>query len=108
MPNGFGRGFGRGPCRGGWGFGFRGSSPPWPYVGLGRGGLPRCGYFVSGAPGIPLRSGYAGAPVEDTPWADAYTPQMTREQELSFLESQEEALASELDMTERRLKELRE
>ena len=24
------------------GFGFRGWSPPWPYVGLGRGGLPRC------------------------------------------------------------------
>ena len=26
----------------GGGFGFRGWSPPWPYVGLGRGGLPRC------------------------------------------------------------------
>jgi hypothetical protein len=24
------------------GFGFRGWSPGWPYVGLGRGGLPRC------------------------------------------------------------------
>jgi hypothetical protein len=24
------------------GFGFRGWSPPWPYVGRGRGGLPRC------------------------------------------------------------------
>jgi hypothetical protein len=24
------------------GFGFRGWSPAWPYVGLGRGGLPRC------------------------------------------------------------------
>ncbi len=50
MPNGFGRGCGR---RGGMGFGFRGSSPPWPYVGLGRGGLPRCGYFLSGAVGLP-------------------------------------------------------
>lgn len=46
--------------------------------------------------------------MEDTPWVEPYTPQMTREQELSFLESQAEALASELDMTERRLKELRE
>ena len=42
-----GRGIGFG-FRGGMGFGFRGSSPPWPYVGLGRGGLPRCGYFLSG------------------------------------------------------------
>ena len=50
MPNGFGRGFG---FRRGMGFGFRGSSPPWPYVGLGRGGLPRCGYFLSGAAGTP-------------------------------------------------------
>ena len=31
-------GFGRG-------FGFRGSSPAWPYVGRGRGGLPRCMAF---------------------------------------------------------------
>jgi hypothetical protein len=27
------------------GFGFRGWSPGWPYVGLGRGGLPRCWGF---------------------------------------------------------------
>jgi len=39
---------------------------------------------------------------------DARTPQMTREQELSFLESRAEVLASELDVTERRFKELRE
>lgn len=45
---------------GGRGFGFRGSSPPWPYVGLGRGGLPRCGYFLSGAGAVlPV---YWGAP----------------------------------------------
>ncbi len=34
MPGGFGRGYGR---RQGIRFGFRGSSPPWPYLGLGRG-----------------------------------------------------------------------
>jgi len=55
MPNGFGRG---GFGRGGGGFGFRGSSPPWPFVGLGRGGLPRCGYFLSGAAGMPVSPGY--------------------------------------------------
>ena len=55
MPNGYGRGFGGR----GWGFGFRGSSPPWPYVGLGRGGLPRCGYFFSsGTAGMPAQSDY--------------------------------------------------
>jgi len=30
---------------------FCGSSPPWPFVGLVRGGLPKCGYFLSGAMG---------------------------------------------------------
>jgi len=34
----YGTGFGRG-------FGFRGDSPAWPYVGRGRGGLPRCMAF---------------------------------------------------------------
>ncbi len=28
------------------GFGFRGFSPPWPFVGIGRGGLPRCWYYA--------------------------------------------------------------
>jgi len=50
----YGRGFGTG-AGAGWGrgggydFGFRGSSPPWPYVGRGRGGLPRCGYYFAGS-----------------------------------------------------------
>lgn len=65
MPNGFGRG--------GWGFGFRGSSPPWPYVGRGRGGLPRCGYFLSGAAGMPPPQGYpspAAVPYGADPYAE--------------------------------------
>jgi hypothetical protein len=123
MPNGYGRGFGRG----GWGFGFRGSSPPWPYVGLGRGGLPRCGYFLSGAAGMPAPPsypsygspwatpyygemaypgatpyGYAGAPMG----ADPYAPQMTREQELDFLKSQAEAIKGQLEQIDARIKEL--
>ena len=111
MPNGYGRGFGRG----GWGFGFRGSSPPWPYVGLGRGGLPRCGYFLSGAAGMPVPPaypsygspwampyGYAGAPMG----ADPYAPQMTREQELDFLKSQAEAIKGQLEQINARIKEL--
>jgi len=111
MPNGYGRGFGRG----GWGFGFRGSSPPWPYVGLGRGGLPRCGYFLSGAAGMPappgypsygsswaMPYGYAGAPMG----ADPYAPQMTREQELDFLRGQAEAIKGQLEQIDARIKEL--
>jgi hypothetical protein len=129
MPNGYGRGFGRG----GWGFGFRGSSPPWPYVGIGRGGLPRCGYFLSGVAGMPAPpgypsygspgatpyyggmaypgampyGGYAGAPMGAMPGADPYAPQMTREQELDFLRNQAGALESELDVIMKRLEELR-
>jgi hypothetical protein len=112
MPNGYGRGFGRG----GWGFGFRGSSPPWPYVGIGRGGLPRCGYFLSGgaaampaSPGYPsygspwaMPYGYAGAPMG----ADPYAPQMTREQELDFLRDQAEAIKGQLEQIDARIKEL--
>jgi len=64
MPYGFGRG--------GWGFGFRGSSPPWPFVGVGRGGLPRCGYFLSGAAGMPASAGYpptTAVPYGGSPYA---------------------------------------
>jgi len=123
MPNVYGRGF----RRGGWGFGFRGSSPPWPYIGLGRGGLPRCGYFLSEAAGVPVSPaypsyggrwampyhrgmaypgavpyGYAGTPVG----ADPYAPQMTREQELDFLRSQAEAIKGQLEQIGARIKEL--
>lgn len=54
---GMGRGMGRGAGRG-MGFGFRGSSPDWPYVGLGRGGLPRCWAYnaAANAPAEPAKS----------------------------------------------------
>ena len=76
-----GRGFG-----GGMGFGFRGSSPPWPYVGLGRGGLPRCAYFFSGVPQA--------------------TPQMPSEQELDLLHQQADMIKSQLGQIESRITEL--
>jgi len=132
MPNGFG---GRGFGRGGWGFGFRGSSPPWPYVGLGRGGLPRCGYYLSGAGGAPVAAGYpaygspgvvpgvpapgayggpedmpygsyAGAPMGAMPGAGPYAPKMSREQELDFLRNQAQGLKNQLEKIGNRLKEL--
>ena len=98
MPNGFGRGYGG---RGGMGFGFRGSSPPWPYVGLGRGGLPRCGYFLSGAAPYPFYGVPTSAPVA-TPSA----PQMTREQELDFLKNQAQAMRGQLEQIEARVRDL--
>jgi len=121
MPNGFGRGYGG---RGGMGFGFRGSSPPWPYVGLGRGGLPRCGYFLSGAAGVSgawpmpqtqaywqaMQSGQApypsyGVPTA-TPGATPFAPQMTPEQELDFLKNQAEAIKGQLEQIEARTRDL--
>jgi hypothetical protein len=70
------------------GFGFRGTSPPWPYVGIGRGGLPRCGYFFSGAGATP------------------FVPQMTREQELDLLKTEAQALKDQLREIEARVQEL--
>jgi hypothetical protein len=85
-----GRGLGRG---GGRGFGFRGSSPPWPYVGRGRGGLPRCGYY------------------SDTPWdtpyaPTAYAPEWTKEQELDILRSEAEAVKEHLEQIDNRIRNL--
>jgi len=103
---GYGRGFGRG---GGWGFGFRGASPPWPYVGLGRGGLPRCGYFFSGAgASAPWSyqppSFHAGMPA--TPGYAPYTPQMTEEEELNYLKNQAEVIKSQLGEIESRMRDM--
>lgn len=82
----YGGGFGRSRnaaagARRGPASGFRGSSPPWPYVGRGRGGLPRCAYFT--------RTATAGSP------AGSVVP-MTREEELNFLKIQVQALRDSL------------
>jgi hypothetical protein len=71
------------------GFGFRGASPPWPYVGRGRGGLPRCGYYLSGAGATPV-----------TP----FTPPTG--DELDYLKSQAEALKRQLEQIETRMRQL--
>lgn len=82
----------RSGLRGGAGFGFRGTSPPWPYVGRGRGGLPRCRY-----------PGTVAAP-PNTP-ASAYPP-LTRREELDWLKRRAEAVKTELDRIETRIKGL--
>ena len=91
MAYGFGRGLGG---RGGAGFGFRGSSPPWPYVGRGRGGLPRCRY-----PGL---SGAAVPYAAPAP----YWPAPSREEELGVLKDQADVMKRELEDIERRIREL--
>jgi hypothetical protein len=70
------------------GFGFRGSSPPWPYMGRGRGGLPRCGYYF----------GSAGEQL--------YSPGMTREEEVSYMKDQTDAIKSQLGEIESRMRDL--
>ena len=109
MPNGFGggRGFGRSSGES-MGFGFRGTSPPWPYVGRGRGGLPRCGYFLSGAanpPQQPNQTPFLG----QEPAAAGYTPfspQISREGELNYLRNQTEGIKKQLDQIESRMRDL--
>ena len=72
---------------GGRGLGFRGSSPPWPYVGRGRGGLPRCSYYPGSRANTPAQG-------------------VTSEQEISLLKSQAENIKKELDMVETRIRDL--
>jgi len=70
------------------GFGFRGSSPAWPYVGLGRGGLPRCWY-----------TGFRGIP--------AYGPaSFIQEAEKEFLKNEADAIKAELNRVEARIRDL--
>jgi hypothetical protein len=69
------------------GLGLRGSSPPWPYVGRGRGGLPRCSYYPDSQ-------------------ANVSTQGVTREQEISLLKSQAENIKKELDIVESRICDL--
>ncbi|MHB8105344.1 MAG: DUF5320 domain-containing protein [Dehalococcoidales bacterium] len=79
--------------RGGAGLGFRGSSPPYPYVGRGRGGLPRCQY-----PG-------AVTTFRDTPFP-GYPAQVSPEQELDLLKKQAGDIKEKLGKIESRIRDL--
>lgn len=78
----YGMGFGRG-------FRFRGGSPAWPYIGRGRGGLPRC--MAYGLPNNP----------NAIEW-QASTP----ETENNFLKNQAQHLKQQLDFIESRIKNI--
>ncbi len=85
----FGRNFtGRGQ-RGGMGFGFRGNSPPWPYIGRGRGGLPRCSFYPGSLPNTLSTAAGTG-----------------RDQQLGFLRSQAESMKKDLGTVESRIRDL--
>ena len=99
------------------GFGFRGSTPPWPYIGRGRGGLPRCGYY--------LRQGYSpftsntgpyqqpstayGDPRYISAYETWYHPETrfsSKEDELNSLKNEAEAIKAHLNEIDVRIQEL--
>jgi len=106
----YGRGFEKGyrtgyGCVMGYGggmrFGLRGSSPPWPYVGIGRGGLPRCrAYGAYGAtargPATPYLPGYRA--FGRAPYSGP--------DEIRLLNDQAAMIREELEAIDARIKEL--
>ena len=84
------------------GFGFQGSSPPWPYVGRGRGGLPRCGYFFGGAGA----SAYQPLARAQATGYRPFSAPMSKEEELSHLNGQAKAIKEQLDNIESRMHDL--
>lgn len=82
------------------GFGFRGWSPGWPYVGRGRGGLPRCWAYGPYPYGADFGLGYSGP----TPWTGP--PSMPPEDEKQMLQDQVAFLKDQMDQISKRIKEL--
>lgn len=77
------------------GSGFRGASPEWPYIGRGRGGLPRCWHS----------SFYGGGayPTQTSQWSIP-----TGDQEIGFLKNQADAMKQQLEEINSRIKVLEE
>ena len=93
------------------GFGFRGWAPPWPYIGLGRGGLPRCWAYTPfwGAPYYPPEFPYgysAGYPYGFGPGGFPYGSPMNSEAEKDWLKSQAESIKQQIDQINKRIVEL--
>ncbi|HOK79527.1 MAG TPA: DUF5320 family protein [bacterium] len=72
-----------------WRRGFRGWTPPYPYIGIGRGGLPRCAW-----PGW----WYGYIP--------PYVPDITPEEEIEYLKEEAEFLRKQLAEIEKRIRDL--
>jgi len=75
------------------GFGFRGAAPGWPYIGRGRGGLPRCWH--------PSLWGRIADPA-----LAPYRPGAASEEEIGFLTDQAGAMKQQLEDLESRIREL--
>ena len=103
MPYGTWFGMGRG-------YGFGGYSPPWPYIGRGRGGLPRCWAYGPGLPYGPVDPYYGTMyPYQggfEAPGMPPFGPAPAPEQELQFLKSQADMLRQQLERIDARVKEL--
>jgi len=82
------------------GFGFRGFPSPWPYIGRGRGGLPRCWAYGPGAPYGAINPEY-GMVYPRQGWLAAagmppFGPPPFPGQELAFLKNQAEMMRQHL------------
>lgn len=66
--------------------GFKGFTPPYPYIGIGRGGLPRCAW-----PGW---------------WCGYSSLEITPEEEIEYLKKEAEFLRKQLKDIEKRVEEL--
>lgn len=89
------------------GFGFRGWSPGWPYVGLGRGGLPRCWAYGPYPYGGAFGPGFPGyAPWYGPAMAPEFGPPMPPGDEKQMLQEQVEYLKREMEEISKRIEEL--
>jgi hypothetical protein len=115
------------------GFGFRGWSPAWPFVGRGRGGLPRCWAYganwgasyanpnwVGTYPHpflgdwdpyemdyLPYSQFYPEYPQAMGAWGSYYeSPMTTGEGEQKWLKSQAESIRQQIDQIKNRISEL--
>ena len=87
---------------GGMGYGFRGSSLAWPYVGRGRGGLPRCM-----SPAVYGGWSYWQPTFSSTqPAAASYSPQVTRQQEVEILKDEQRFIKNRQEQIDAMLQEL--
>ena len=106
-PRGMGpmTGGGRGFCSPwgmGWGYGF---GRRIPYAGAGYRPAYQVPYPYGEVP-YPGAMPYGAVPTGATPGMDPYAPQMSREQELDFLQSQAQAIKGQLEQIEARMSQL--
>jgi hypothetical protein len=94
----YGMGRARMSNQGGRGFGFRGTTPPWPYIGLGRGGLPRCGYQFN--------RGFGLFPATGAPPVSGNTGPTGMSGNLEYMKYQAEVLRKQLEQVEASIRDL--